>query len=73
MKAVEWTKEGYWKTDLCEKLLKDCPDQIERVDCDNLSVQEFVEKYESQNKPVVIKGITRDWNVKKYWTFEVFY
>lgn len=72
MKAVEWTKEGYWKTDLCEKLLKDCPDEIERIDYDDVSAEDFIAKYESQDKPVVIKGLTRNWNVEKHWSWEVF-
>jgi hypothetical protein len=62
---------GYYKTDICEKLLKDCPDQVDRVNYQDLSIQEFIEKYESKNMPVIIKGITKNWNVEKYWTWEV--
>ena len=72
MKSEDWRKEGYAKTDIAERLLKECPDEIERVDCENLSVQEFIEKYESKNRPVIIRGLTKGWKVDKYWTFEVF-
>lgn len=71
MKLEDWKKEGYAKTDICERLLKECPDDIERVNCEDLSAQEFIEKYESKNKPVIIKGLTKGWKTEKYWTFEV--
>jgi len=46
------------------------------VHADNLSVSEFVERFEKKNLPVVIEGklvinegCTKNWNVEKYWTF----
>ena len=71
MKSEDWRKEGYAKTDICERLLKECPDEIERINCEDFTASEFIEKYESKNKPVVIKGLTKGWKVDKYWTFEV--
>jgi len=71
LKSDDWRKEGYAKTNIAERLLKECPDEIERIDCEDLSVSEFIEKYESKNKPVIIRGLTKGWKVDKYWTFEV--
>ena len=70
MRLSEWCKWGYAKTDICEKLFQECPDQIERVNAQNLSIENFKE-YERLNKPVIIRGITDSWNIEKYWTFEV--
>ena len=53
-------------------MLRDCPDQIDRVDAANLTVQDFIEKYEKPNLPVIIRGLGKECiNIKKYWTFEV--
>lgn len=32
-----------------------------------------MEKYEKPMRPVVIKGLTKGWNVEKYWTLDEFY
>lgn len=60
-----------YKSDICEKLLKECPDNIERMQAQDVSVEMFRSEYEKTNKPVVIEGITKDWKVNRYWTFEV--
>jgi histone arginine demethylase JMJD6 len=62
----------YYKIDVCKKLLEDCPDEIGRINYHKTSVEEFRQKYELINKPVIFEGITDDWNVEKYWTWEVF-
>jgi hypothetical protein len=36
----------------------------------NLSVEEFVEKYEKPNIPVIITDVVRDWPAFKNWTRE---
>jgi hypothetical protein len=48
-----------------------CPkNQIDVVDCADLSVEEFIEKYEKLGKPVVIKGIAKSWTGYNTWTRE---
>jgi len=73
LKPDQWTQDGYAKTDICERLLNDCPDEIERINCEDFTPEEFIEKYESKNKPCIIKGLTKDWGVKRYWSFEEIY
>ena len=73
MKAEEWSELKYYKTDLCSKLLKECPNQVDRVHYKDLTVEMFVSKYEKPNKPVIIHGLAETcFPIKKYWTFEVF-
>jgi hypothetical protein len=67
----DWRKMDFYYKDPCSELLNNCPDEIDRVDYDKLSVEDFIEKYESKNLPVVVKGLQKDWNLEKYWTWEV--
>jgi len=46
------------------------PDQIERRSVDDLTVEEFIEKYEKPGLPVIISGIARDWPATQNWTKE---
>lgn len=57
-------------------------DTIDRVSASTLTSQEFVDKYERMNIPVIITDSTKDWNVftfmytiqiNRYWTFEEMY
>ena len=61
----------YHYSDICEKLLKECPDNIERRQGDDLTVEQFIKDFEKNNKPVVIQGLTKGWKTHRYWTFEV--
>lgn len=48
-----------------------CPKgQIDVVHANDLTVEEFIEKYEKPGKPVVIKGITESWKGYKRWNRE---
>lgn len=71
LKLKEWRKMDYYHSDICEKLLKECPDNIERRQADDLTVEQFINEYEKPNKPVIIQGLTKDWKTHRYWTFEV--
>ena len=42
-----------------------------RVDSRNLSVEEFREKYEQPRIPVILTGLTHDWQATQKWTVEV--
>eukprot|EP01016_Furgasonia_blochmanni_P037880 TRINITY_DN4509_c0_g1_i7.p1 TRINITY_DN4509_c0_g1~~TRINITY_DN4509_c0_g1_i7.p1 ORF type:complete len:191 (+),score=29.82 TRINITY_DN4509_c0_g1_i7:68-574(+) len=66
IKAEDWDKYKYYETDWCERLLNECPDQIDRINADDVSCEEFIEKYERIGKPCVIKGITKTWNTDRY-------
>lgn len=39
---------------------------------DNISKDVFLEDYKSKEVPVVMKGLTKDWNATKYWSLEYF-
>jgi len=46
-------------------------DNVERIHVKDFSPSEFIEKYESLYKPVVICGIQDNWKAKHKWTPEV--
>lgn len=46
-------------------------ENIERIHIDSITVEEFYEKYEKGNKPVIITGATDDWTAKNKWNFKV--
>ena len=46
-------------------------DNVERIHIKDFPPNEFIEKYESQYKPVVICGIQENWKAKHKWTLEV--
>jgi hypothetical protein len=74
MKLEEWEKLNYASDDWCEEMLKQiqyCSIDIEEYD--KLSESDFIEKYEKLNKPLVIKGVTKDWPADTKWTFEVIF
>lgn len=43
-------------------------DNVERINANEVSVEEFVEKYERISKPVVITNLTKDWKASHKWT-----
>ncbi|XP_069700309.1 bifunctional arginine demethylase and lysyl-hydroxylase PSR isoform X1 [Periplaneta americana] len=45
-------------------------DNVERIHIKDFPPSEFIEKYESQYKPVVICGIQDHWKAKHKWTLE---
>jgi hypothetical protein len=44
MQLDEWREKKYYKTNATQ-LLFNCPDQVERRNADQLTVEEFVEQY----------------------------
>ena len=47
------------------------PDNIDRIDANQVSLEEFIEKYEKPYKPVIIKNTQVDWLAKEKWTLDV--
>lgn len=47
------------------------PENVDRIDVENVSPEEFVERYEQPYKPVVIKGLQKHWRASYKWTLEV--
>ena len=54
----EWKKKKYYKSEAFLKLAE-CPDQVDRRDANEMTVEQFVEEYEKPCKPVVIRGKQR--------------
>mmetsp|Transcript_13995 Transcript_13995/g.15463 ORF Transcript_13995/g.15463 Transcript_13995/m.15463 type:complete len:485 (-) Transcript_13995:110-1564(-) len=48
---------AYWE--------RTCPEHIPRVS--NISVEEFIEKYENPGKPVIITDVMNNWKAMKKW------
>lgn len=46
---------------------------IDRIEEGKVPVEEFIEKYEKPYKPVIIRGIQKDWKAQHKWTIEVFF
>ena len=43
-------------------------DTVERINVDEVSEAEFIERYEKPYKPVVIQGVIKDWKARYKWT-----
>ena len=74
MKSEDWTKFDFYSDDWCENMLQNPPEGVFKISYENynnLSVEDFREKYEKLNKPVIIRGGTANWGANKNWTFEV--
>lgn len=65
----DWHKLNYYKNfDLSYENL---PDNIERIDANKVSTEEFIQKYEITSTPVIIKNTQNDWEAKEKWTLDV--
>jgi hypothetical protein len=42
---------------------------IDRVHTRDLSVQQFIDRYERPNKPVMIEGLSDHWKAHQKWSF----
>lgn len=63
-----WYAHGYSES---FKPFAKIQENIDRIDVENVSPQEFVDRYERPYKPVVIKGLQKDWRASYKWTLEV--
>ena len=46
-------------------------DTIERISVSDLTVEEFIERYERGNRPVIITGVTETWAGTQEWQLKV--
>jgi len=70
----DWLKLQYYKSDWCEKILKNTPIGVRQISYeiyDELSIEDFREKYEKSNIPVIIKGCSHNWPAQNKWNFDV--
>jgi hypothetical protein len=46
-------------------------ENIERVNANQMSLEEFVAKYESRGQPVILLGLTDEWKANQRWNLPV--
>ncbi|XP_066978262.1 bifunctional arginine demethylase and lysyl-hydroxylase JMJD6 [Macrobrachium rosenbergii] len=63
-----WTRLDYKNKFDCN--VKGFKDGAERIHVNDVSPEEFIERYEKLYKPVVIEGITDNWKARYKWTLE---
>ena len=65
-----WTRERYSDLDYYEEIKKvQSRDGLSRIAYNEVSVDEFRDKWEKAEKPVVITGVTDGWLAQEKWTF----
>lgn len=45
-------------------------DNVDRINCDDIDCEVFIEQYEKPYKPVVILGLQNDWKALQKWTLD---
>lgn len=65
---LAWIQHGYSKN--FQKFWQ-FQDNADRIDESNMTIEEFVEKYEKPYKPVIIRGVQNGWRAQHKWTIEV--
>jgi len=68
----KWSNDGYFfKQNQVLKVGPEFIDNIERIHVNDLTVEQFIERYEAGHKPVIIQGVTGDWKANKEWQINV--
>lgn len=62
----EWGSKKYYKTDMLKICEKNMNDTIERINYKDLSTEEFNNKFQIQNKPCIIRGLTKKWDENRF-------
>lgn len=70
---AELDKEAWYQLKYadCFDEFKQFKDNTERISVNEVSKQEFIERYEKPYKPVVITDITNTWKAVDKWTLPV--
>ena len=65
----KWAQDNYWQRQNEILKIKDDSfvDTIERIHVNDITVDEFIEKYERGHKPVIIQGVTESWPGMSEW------
>ncbi|KAF9387443.1 hypothetical protein CPC16_007027 [Podila verticillata] len=65
----QWDKHQFAEKDFT---IPEHYDTLERIDYDKVSREEFIERFEEKNLPVVIRGVMEGWGACKNWNSETF-
>ncbi|CEI88647.1 hypothetical protein RMCBS344292_03028 [Rhizopus microsporus] len=63
----DWQK---WKFHCKDYWIDSTLDKVPRIDYRKVSIDEFIQNYESKNIPVVITHATDDWRAQAHWSEE---
>lgn len=72
----DWQRDRYYEKQdyVCDRILRgedpSFKDTIERVHVDEITVEEFLEKYEKGSRPVIIRGIADRWPAMREWQLD---
>ena len=70
----KWSQDGYWCRQNEVLKVQDpakFTDTIERVNVNELTVEEFIERYEKGSRPCIITGVTDTWKGMQDWQVKV--
>ena len=69
----KWSQDGYWcrQNEVLKVNDPSFTDTIERVHINDLTVEEFIQRYEKGNKPCIITGVTDTWRGMQEWQIKV--
>lgn len=76
LKLEDWQKDRYYEKQgyVCDRVLNGqdptFQDTIERVHVDQITPEEFIEKYERGSRPVIIQGVVQGWPAAQEWQLE---
>ena len=65
-----WHKFNFY-SNFDERFCRNLPDNIERIDARQVSVDQFIDKYERPYKPCIITNTQTSWTAPEKWTLKV--
>lgn len=70
-KLEDWTRDNYAETDVLETLKSGCNDTVPRVNINELTPEDFVERFVKPNRPVIVRGVADGWPMAREFAWKV--